>query len=627
MTTREGPTNFPMLGGMNYSVPPHLVGPNEWHFARDVRVHDQKLKQNLRHRLLGALPIAEPVLGLYALPVGYPAHAHFVAITNRIFWQLRHTDVVNSVLIPYKDFQTGVPSVNFGGQRPAVVMYNDELWISSPVFPLHSCNGANIYTPEPSKEHNNTAVTLNHLTDVVTFGAAPIIFPVGCKVVLNGTLPPELSAGVEYFAINPVGLTIQLSTTATGSAILFSGNGANVTLSTAPKTQPLPKAKYLEVFYDHIFAANVSFRGENAPWRVMWSHLYDPWTWVPSPENEADSFDVTEWQSGSIGSSGITGLKRINDVLYVYTADAVLYTPYVGLPKIVHFKPLTTAHGNTAPNALASNGQEHFFYDEKVRDFFRLSPQGGIVSIGKPIRKHLLDTSTPASRFFMLAQVLPEFEEVWWTLDYTPFDFWYVYNWGNNSWHIRNRYVDVENQPISCIGPTTAYRAKTLSELSGQIQGLTGTIESLTDTQVSGESRRLYGNNIGKVFRDQHGFDLAADLVDGQTPYVETGDRVYGDPYTIKEVDAITIHANYRAGTNVRINVTLLINDFVGNYSNTLLVDCGNWTRDLEHGRLTFPKQSGRVFRWRFTFQADSRPVDFEFFGFKEHVYNGTAEV
>lgn len=622
-STRQPIVHAGMLGGMDATTPPHMLDAQTWFFARDVRNHNGRIEQNKLMRLLGQTATADKIYGIFSIPVGHANHCHFLAISKSFVYQLRLDSIVSSAALNFIGaFETTEFVWNFTSFRPTFVFYNNHLWFSSRQTEPIWTDGQALYRTNSARQYIGAPLTLDHTGNTISLSGYSL--PAGTGFVLGGTLPLELVAGKVYYSVSPTQFVFGVSETVGGAAIDFSSNGSGVTLSTVQPSSPQPMAAYIEVFFDHLFAANLIYKGQNAPWQVRWSHLYDFTKWEPSPENEADFYDVVGWQEADFAENGITGMKKLGDTLLIYTPDAIVSGSYIGLPKVMHFRPLDTTQGNSFPNTLASNGESHFFYDEKVQDFFRLDKGGAIKSIGQPIKQQVLDKTTIAQRRAMFTQVLTDFEEIWWTVDDDTFVDIFVFNWRYEKWFIRSRRMGATLRPLMSIGPRTGYRAKTVDELTGTIDGLTGQMNDLVSTISLGESYRLYGDNVGQVLRDHISTDLTSDLLDGQLPFLETGDRVYGDAYTRKETDAITIHAAFRSGTGGGIQVVLLKRENMG--SALVSVNVGTWDLNTPHRRLTFPRQFGTSFRWRFTFTDGTRPVDFEFYGFQEHVYMGKAE-
>lgn len=80
------------------------------------------------------------------------------------------------------------------------------------------------------KAYAAQAVTLTNATEIVNLTAHGLVN--GQRISLGGTLPAELSQQVVYYVIVASANTFQLSLTPYGSAVLFSTDGANVTVTT-----------------------------------------------------------------------------------------------------------------------------------------------------------------------------------------------------------------------------------------------------------------------------------------------------------------------------------------------------------------------------------------------------------
>lgn len=391
--------------------------------------------------------------------------------------------------------------------------------------------------------------------------------------------------------------------------------------------EEVPSAQHIAVFYDHLVLGNVTYKGERTPSRVQWSDLYKPNVWTPDTGNEADFFDCVEWHSGKSSTLEVTGLHVVNDLLYVLLPEAVVGVRYVGLPKVMQFgspmAPIFTGVGNSFPYSSVCEAGQVFFYNEQLFDFFVLGPQG-LKNIGNPARDLFAVRTTLASRRAMVAMALPEYHEIWWLVTNAigiPQAF--IYNYRNGKWMYKS--MDLSFDSITCVGARGGVRAKTIAELTGACEDLVGDVESLSVTNED-NAERMFGGTAGRIYREEVVSDVIGDIVAGSTVSYITGDRFYGDLFTVKETDALTLSATYdnSVGSTTAIRVSVAIRDNLDDAISFQTL--GDWVPTLAHGRLTFPKVSGKIFRWGFT-PLGAKPRSVKISAFQEHIYGGSAEV
>jgi hypothetical protein len=363
-----------------------------------------------------------------------------------------------------------------------------------------------------------------------------------------------------------------------------------------------PAARYVETWFDHMVLGWTYRNNEERPTQVRISHLYDFETWDAADTNEADLIDIEEFQRTDYPLLGVTGLRRWKDMLLIYTPTAILAAQYVGLPKVLQWGPLVTDVGNSLKYGLASHGLMHFFYDGNEQDFYMFD---GVAAkpIGGPILGYWASTLHSDFEYAQRtwAFTRPEYQEVTWVFCSTTsgglFDKAITFNWRTGTWYTSN----VEN--IHSIGGQFR-RAKSIDELTGSIDSKSGTL--INNLSATGESynNRLFGSNVGRVFREEVSADATATLVDNiasayavGSPVLETRDMYGADPRLMKEVDSLAIQASYGGdSTGIQVYVSAR-NNLTDAVSYTLV---GTWTPTLEQGRLTFSAQSGKIFRFKF---------------------------
>jgi hypothetical protein len=357
----------------------------------------------------------------------------------------------------------------------------------------------------------------------------------------------------------------------------------------------LPKARYVESFYDHLVVGNYSLRGEARPNGILSSGLYNPSDWVTASGNEVMRIDFEEFTLPDFPLTGLTGLRRLNNLLVAYLPTAIIGLNYVGLPKVYQWNPIKEGVGNSLPYGLVSNGYSHFFFDGVEGDFFRLDTQG-VASVGERVSTYFMeDLSTDVE---LAAKtwgfVWKEYQEVWWVYCSNAsdgeFDKAIGLNWRTGEWYT----ADVLD--VHAFGGLSR-RAKTCDELTGTCDAL-GTVEAdtlsdLTETMCP----RIWSNGSGEILREKTSADADNLMLGTPAPYLETRDYVYASPDTVCEVDSILLDAAYAGGT---VGIEVFVS--ARRYANDPVVyqSVGVWTPQVEEGRLTFPGKSGIYFRYKF---------------------------
>lgn len=375
----------------------------------------------------------------------------------------------------------------------------------------------------------------------------------------------------------------------------------------------VPRCRYLENFFDHVVSGWDRFKGDFAPYRVRWSGLYNYEEWIPSAENEADYFDLVEWQSLDDLTFGLTGMKRLGDQLICYLPSAIIKAQYIGLPKIMNFTPVEQGVGNTLPYMVTGHGDRHFFLDLVRQDFFMFDGRS-LTSIGREVQRYLKDVILPLEYSllqFSSSFVYPEKNQVWFGF---PGGQHLVYNWVDKAWS-ECVIPGMLTTSLSCIGGL-GRRSSTCDELTSDIDSFG---VSADDLLLTGQQfPRLFGSTNGLIYREDDSDQTTTTL----NPELITGDFYYDDLEKVKEVDGVCIHASYTAGNGVE--VWLSARDHLDD--TVTFVRQGTWNSSLPEGRLSFPRRvPGRIFRWKFLLRG-TIPRGFTWRGFAESIYAEFAE-
>lgn len=389
-----------------------------------------------------------------------------------------------------------------------------------------------------------------------------------------------------------------------------------------------PRARYLEFFFDHLVAANYTYKGVKAPWAFRFSDLYNPGSWEPSPENESDFYDVVSWQRDHSVVAGITGLGKIGDRLFAYTDSCIVPITYVGLPKVFQVGQPLIDYGNAFLNGLVVAKDAHFFFDGYHQNFFMFDGSNRPQPIGDPILGFFLSKinlnylSTDRTQE-LTGFTVPERNEAWWCFFSSDGVSAYalVYNWRANEWTV-NELPSVFRFLTGAGGGGTI--AKTVAELGATpVSALTGRVENLAVTDI--KFARQFTTQTATRYREEISSDATAGLIGPPTlPTLETKDY-FDDLQRVVEVDRFCIHADYVASAGIKVYVSA--RDSL--QQPVVYKEVGTWTKETRQGLVTFKPIPGRIFRYKFEFQIPAvgqRPRGCVFYAFTDNIFNLKAE-
>lgn len=361
----------------------------------------------------------------------------------------------------------------------------------------------------------------------------------------------------------------------------------------------VPRGRHIEMFFDHVVVGGPIWRGVDAPADIRWSHLYNFGQWEKGTDSEADNYTFAEsLLVGGDGPLGVTGLRRIGETMFIYTATSISAMQYVGLPTVMRIvEGYVSDRGCGFQYGLAAAERVHYFPDRFSKTFYAFDGQS-ITDIGAPIRHYFWAT---LNADFGLQQrtysyVDPTYSEIHWVYvsaaSSGQYDLEVVYNYRDKTWTA----CPVEN--LHCFSPG-ARRARRIDEMTSERVDETST--RLEDASQAEELvPRVWGSAHGWVFREATADDAVANLVARPLPSLETGDFLYGSLHTMKDVSAITIHSKIGPETQgIQVEYTkerwLVDDPFTWHLAPEL------WTPSLGARRVSIPKTSSRVHRFRFT--------------------------
>ena len=351
---------------------------------------------------------------------------------------------------------------------------------------------------------------------------------------------------------------------------------------------------YIAIWYDHYVRAIGS--------KVEISDLYNFTNFTPDATNEADYYDLVEWQQSDYPYSGITGIGKLGAMLWIYTPTALIPMQYVGLPKVIRVveEGIITRVGNTYPWTLICLGNVHFFYEAVEGMFFAFSGGGAPEAIGEPVRSYIQQNinPNPALAALMYGYVDIDNREIWWPFvsknSTGAYDLAVVFNYRYKRWFT----ASVEDVTAFC---GSSFATSPISSLTGTIGALTGTISAL-GLALSATARQ-FGTGTGQTLREEQVTDSTSTLLPADDPVLESGDFHYGDIRTQKENDAMVINAWWKwiEADQQLIEVRVAVREYLGDNVHWPDDPNGTWTPKIQDAILTYAPVNGRVIRYKFT--------------------------
>jgi len=376
------------------------------------------------------------------------------------------------------------------------------------------------------------------------------------------------------------------------------------------------KAAYIENFASHLVLADVNDgTGNFYPQRIVWSDVNDFTQFTPLVTNEADFFDLDNVVDNSPLGLRITGLKVLNGVCMVYTSNSIYQMQYVGIDAGVMQINRTVANvGNMFPYGLAAIDKQHFFIGE---DDFYVYNGAWVQSLGKDVFERFLLDLHPLQAYRNRTWVfIDKFNtEIQWhycsASSTGPTDKVVIFNYKEGSFYF------IESRGCACGFKSTIQTYTSIAQLTGTISALSGSIMNLNTGTTA--NFNLFGVGNATIVREEIPSDALSSLRPQSDPFLVSPDYFYNDLQGVKEVSSLYVDASWTVATGVA--VTLSARKYLS--EDVKWVTAGTWTPSLPEGRLSFPRQAGRVFRYQFTGQAAR---NLQFYAFAENVYNAMTE-
>ena len=336
--------------------------------------------------------------------------------------------------------------------------------------------------------------------------------------------------------------------------------------------QPVPipdsKTNLIACFYNHVFLA----KGRT----LWWSDLDDIWEWHPLPENEAD-FREIEWESYDI-----SGLIRVNDLLYIHFPNCIYEVKYIGKPSIVHISAKVHGIGCVTKRSLAVHNSIQFFLGSD--NFYIWSPETGVAPIGSDIWKKFVLTRGDVEDIW--SYVDQKNNEICWVSG----DFIWAFNYIERHWSKYSTDGVLDHTTVGWTKPqiTITSDLENLSELMPTIE------------KVYPDGLENLWVTAGAIVREQRWYDLIDECLPQTCPFLETDDITYGDLHFHKRIDLVSFDAKYEFPWE-GVRVLVAGRDYVTHSCNW--VDCGVWTKQDKAKHLDFRTVQGKVLKFRFVLQ------------------------
>ena len=146
-----------------------------------------------------------------------------------------------------------------------------------------------------------------------------------------------------------------------------------------------PRAKFLTVKHERVFAANINNNGTLERSRIRWSDVGDAETWESTNWIDVDPDDGTE----------ITGIASFADGLVVFKENSIFFLSGVDSNTFTLF-PVDSTVGTSSPGTITVTENAVFFLDRKgVYEF----DGAEVPRISDKINTDILDTVSAANRY------------------------------------------------------------------------------------------------------------------------------------------------------------------------------------------------------------------------------------
>lgn len=371
-------------------------------------------------------------------------------------------------------------------------------------------------------------------------------------------------------------------------------------------TDDVPTGRHMAIFQEHLFVSEPSINGVSNPRTLMWSDLREFMVFKTQLHiNEADQYTFVETIDSAEAYGGITGLADLNPVrigygkprLLVYTAKAIWMIEYVGLPFVMSKDPLHDKIGSAFPYGLVASRDMHVFI--AADNFYKLEKDGEAQPIGDRVFAAFMNelTENVDWRYKTYGYLDQVRREIWWVFcsknSTGDFDRKVGYNYISDTWQFAEA---SEHSFLHCRLPVE--QGLTIGDDTTEIGDSDRPI--VLGGQTNYQAYRLYGHADRKVSYEVLDINQPVDL-SMEEPSLTTGDIIY-DPGKVVLVDGMYVHADYDSATCAGIEIAVSCRDGIEDPV-IFKLPPKLWTSDLRENKFSWPREKGRVFRFRFTFK------------------------
>lgn len=303
--------------------------------------------------------------------------------------------------------------------------------------------------------------------------------------------------------------------------------------------------RHTDVYYGHLMVSQFSVpRGTvnaDVPYTVGYSDLNNPDLFFATLINEADQRTLDyESEFSSPFNIGITGMKRLSNLLISYTTASIWSASYQGLPTVMQFSEVSTHVGCPFPLGVVATPIGHVFPGAD-NQFYAFNGVYQPTPIGNKITQRWYpDLCAPQSFEFAATRGFYNKirkECVWFyvskgnTYAAQGYNKALVYNLTTQVWSIQGcSNVVFPSMPLS---------------------------DTVIQTPTNGEL--VYGlvyNGIGRDLPLDYTLSAPGISVYEPQPLMETQDMIYDQQQDNKEVDSLFMDASWTAGTKLDVYIS-----------------------------------------------------------------------
>lgn len=358
------------------------------------------------------------------------------------------------------------------------------------------------------------------------------------------------SSGVVYFCSTPTGLYQYPGVASPPDCEFAITSGTNY----------FPR--YCEIYAGHLVIANLVDGSNKYPLRVAWSDKDDFRTFDPLTTNEADFFELDDNAQNALYGYGITGCRKLGDLLCVHTPGSIWNVRYVGFEAgVMDITQRVNGIGCWLPHALIAFDQYHIF---PSRDDFYVYDGATLQPIGQDIKRFFFSdlSKDPIIRQRTWSDVDIERQELRWYYPSTESsgecDKCLVLNWPNRYWYVETGFG--RTCAIHAGVNRTLRTIDGLAKLETQIDDLVNvasTIDGLALSSLLGFS--FYGKGTDNfIYRNLTTDDYLTPGSPEDTRIItypqmslETRDFDFSDILNVKDIDTFQLEAEVNPKTLV----------------------------------------------------------------------------